>query len=508
MDGHGEGKGAIVVVEAGNEPPAGRKDGGYDEPKGAGQGTGSPLVPGRVRLCVAGGGQRAAWRAAVAEKRRLLVAHLRRQLLMDLNICCNMSMVRPSASHGSLTILPPAARGISSGRPENPPRLAAGSKVRRDTPEHLTTACFSRSRAEQKPGRMLRYQSNRQLQILLLFYARVCAARPSTDATVVDLGLEVGQWSARARQRDKMKIRAHLVEGGGVQLVPGSQLEADGAGALAVPGGLGAGLDLAVDLVEVAGGEDAQVVGGVDGDAVLRGEVAEGRRVLGDGGLVDVVARLAADDEAVVAEDDVNVGGGALEQVDKGAQVVLGLLEVQVELGGLCGGVGLEGAQHLGLEALGDVVVKLELGVDGVDRGPALRLCQRWDEEVKEEVQELVKRTGVLHTGGGVVEVPAEELSRVSASCQKCKKKSIGPNTHVVGRLRNVGEGGDRGALDDLEGVVDLLLGLVEERHDGCRRLGRVGIAVRWRGWKWAEQTARELRCYRKCFRAALRHVP
>ena len=48
----------------------------------------------------------------------------------------------------------------------------------------------------------------------------------------------------------------------------------------------------------------------------------------------------------------------------------VGLLEVQVDLGTFCGGGWEEVAQDLGLEALGDAIVELELGVEGVDGVP------------------------------------------------------------------------------------------------------------------------------------------
>lgn len=122
----------------------------------------------------------------------------------------------------------------------------------------------------------------------------------------------------------------------------------------------------------VAGREQRQVVAGGDGSRVLGNAVADGSGVLGDGGLVDIVATLSTDEEALVAEDSVEVGGGAVQEVEEGAGVQVGLLEVEVELGtlGLLGGLVL--GQDLSLEALGDVVVQLKLGVQSVGGGPSL----------------------------------------------------------------------------------------------------------------------------------------
>lgn len=128
----------------------------------------------------------------------------------------------------------------------------------------------------------------------------------------------------------------------------------------------------------VAGGEDGQVVASGDGSGVLGNAVANGGGVLGDGGLLDVVATLSTDEEALVAENSVEVGGGAVEEVEEGTGVQVGLLEVEVELSTL----GLLGREVLGqdlsLETLGDVVVELELGVEGVGSGPSLGEGKAW----------------------------------------------------------------------------------------------------------------------------------
>lgn len=55
-------------------------------------------------------------------------------------------------------------------------------------------------------------------------------------------------------------VELDLGEGDGVDAVLGSNLKADGVASLGVPGGLGTGLNLGVDLVVVRSGKDAQVV--------------------------------------------------------------------------------------------------------------------------------------------------------------------------------------------------------------------------------------------------------
>lgn len=188
------------------------------------------------------------------------------------------------------------------------------------------------------------------------------------DATVVDLDLNprVSRWLAL------WKHCPYLGERERVQAVLAGDLEANLVAALGVPGGLGAGLDLRVDLVVVGGGEDAQVAGRGDGGSVVGGGVPDGSRVVGDGGLLDVVASRGTGQEAVLANNGVDVGGGTLEQVEEDAAVEVGLLEVQVELGALGLGGGQEGAEQLSLQALGDGVVDLDLGVESVDGVPGL----------------------------------------------------------------------------------------------------------------------------------------
>lgn len=128
----------------------------------------------------------------------------------------------------------------------------------------------------------------------------------------------------------------------------------------------------------VGGGEEGQVVAGGDGSGVLGNAVADGSGVLGDSSLVDVVATLSTDEEALVAENSVEVGGGAVQQVEEGTGVQVGLLEVQVELGALGLLSGLVLGEDLSLQALGDVVVQLKLGVESVGSGPSLGEGKAW----------------------------------------------------------------------------------------------------------------------------------
>ena len=128
----------------------------------------------------------------------------------------------------------------------------------------------------------------------------------------------------------------------------------------------------------VAGGEDAQVVASGDGSGVLGNAVADSSSVLGDGGLLDVIATLGTDEEALMAENSVEVGAGAVQEVEEGTGVQVRLLEEEVELGTLGLLSGLVLGEDLSLETLGDVVVKLELGVERVGGGPSLGEGEAW----------------------------------------------------------------------------------------------------------------------------------
>lgn len=188
----------------------------------------------------------------------------------------------------------------------------------------------------------------------------------------------------RHRNSDGIELTqfTNLGEGDGVDAVLAGDLEADSVAGLGVPASLGTSLDLAVDLVVVGGSEDAEVVRGGDGSAVLGSSVADGGAVGGQGSLVGVIASRGTSEETLVADNGIDVGDGTLEEVEEGTAVEAGLLEVQVELGTLGSGGGQEVEETLKLEALGEGVADLELGVEGVGGVPGLgegQACARVD---------------------------------------------------------------------------------------------------------------------------------
>ena len=122
----------------------------------------------------------------------------------------------------------------------------------------------------------------------------------------------------------------------------------------------------------VCGREDAQVVGSSDGSGVLRSGVSDGGRVVGNCGLLDIIASRSTSQETILSDDSVDVRRGTLEEVEESTAVEVGLLEVEVELCTLCLGSREEGAQDLGLQTLRNGVIQLNLGVKSVDSVPAL----------------------------------------------------------------------------------------------------------------------------------------
>ena len=191
------------------------------------------------------------------------------------------------------------------------------------------------------------------------------------DTAVIDLGLCKNE-SAQVLSVS-CEHAAHLGKSRWVQAVLARDLQPNVIPGLGIPSRLGTCLDLRVDLVVIRGGKDAHVVARVDRGRPNGLRVPDRGRVLGDGGLLDVVPALGTNEEAVAADHGVDRSGRALEDVDEGAQVVVGLLEVQVRLGAVRGRLGQEGAEELALEALGQHVVQLDLGVERVGRRPAGR---------------------------------------------------------------------------------------------------------------------------------------
>ena len=153
----------------------------------------------------------------------------------------------------------------------------------------------------------------------------------------------------------------------------GTDFQRDTAsGGLGVVDSLGTGLDVLGDLVVVGRGKGGEVAQAVEGDGVLGSREANSTGVAGDGARGDVVGGLGTDKEAVTANDSVGGEGGALEEVDSGAGVERGLLVDGSDNGRLLRLGGVQGGRNVELQALGDLVLELELSAEQVGGGPGL----------------------------------------------------------------------------------------------------------------------------------------
>jgi hypothetical protein len=118
--------------------------------------------------------------------------------------------------------------------------------------------------------------------------------------------------------------------------------------------------------VIVACREDSQVISSLDRGGILLQAVPDRSRVLCDSRLLDIVACFGADKETFVSKHGVNVGGGAFEEVEEGAEVEVGLLIVEIQFPA----VGLFRwkviGEDFGFKALGELVFEFDFGVERV----------------------------------------------------------------------------------------------------------------------------------------------
>ena len=100
----------------------------------------------------------------------------------------------------------------------------------------------------------------------------------------------------------------HLGERCRIKPILAGQLKADVVGAFRIPRRPGTGLNLRIDSVVVRCRENAEIVGRRDSGSVLRDSVAHRGRIPRDGGLLHIVGRLGASEEALVTNDSVEGG--------------------------------------------------------------------------------------------------------------------------------------------------------------------------------------------------------
>lgn len=128
----------------------------------------------------------------------------------------------------------------------------------------------------------------------------------------------------------------------------------------------------------VASSENAQVVSGSDSSGVGRLRVSSSQSVSRNGSLSNIVSTLSSNNETLMADSGIESGDGSFEQIGEETGVNGWLLVGEVELGA-------EGrfrrevvCKDFGLEAIGNSVLKLDLGVEDVGGSPCLGQGKTW----------------------------------------------------------------------------------------------------------------------------------
>jgi hypothetical protein len=126
------------------------------------------------------------------------------------------------------------------------------------------------------------------------------------------------------------RAKSYLSEGRRVKAVLAGDLEPNVVAGFGVPGSFGASLHLSIDSVVIASREKREIVVGSDSSGILGQTVANCSGVLRNGGLLDIIAGLSANQETFVSQNSVKVGGGSFQEVKESTSVQVGLLEVEV----------------------------------------------------------------------------------------------------------------------------------------------------------------------------------
>ena len=179
------------------------------------------------------------------------------------------------------------------------------------------------------------------------------------DTGVVDLGLDKGI-------AVEVELGSDLQGNGGLGSLLGS------GGSLGVPDGLSTSLEIGVDAVVVRGREDLERVVGVESKGVLGGGVAGSGGEAGDVSTTDIVGDISSERETIATDNDITGEGRALEKVEVGTGVEAELLVLDTNLGVLLALRGEETSNNVQLQALGDLVLDLNLGGEEVAGGPGL----------------------------------------------------------------------------------------------------------------------------------------
>ena len=243
---------------------------------------------------------------------------------------------------------------------------------------------------------------------------------------------------------------AHVEDGGGLGVVEAEALEEAGLGLVVVLGGA----DDADDLVDVV---DGDLEAFEDVDAILRLLEQEAGAARDD---LDAVV-----DEALEEELQAHAARGAVvegEHVRREVRLQLGEAEEVVE-----DHVGL----GVGLDGHDDVHAHVALG-EVLDVGDALDLV------VLDEVAEVDEHLALVHAVGelGDYDLLAAVLLGDDLRLGANLEGGAAGGVHLAdgGAAADDGAGGEVGALDDLQEVVDGALRVVDLELDGVAELGKV----------------------------------
>lgn len=166
---------------------------------------------------------------------------------------------------------------------------------------------------------------------------------------------------------------ANLGKGCRVDLILGSDFDADGRLAVGIIGSSDTGLNSAVNAVVIRSSQDTQTVGGSDGHAVHWSLISECSGIFGQRSLLDVETCLAANQETFMGNNTIYGGvhvAGCRDKLAKGAYVKGALLEVQVALLRLETRLGCYLTDVFGFDAGGEDIIELEFGGQDIRVSP------------------------------------------------------------------------------------------------------------------------------------------
>jgi len=122
----------------------------------------------------------------------------------------------------------------------------------------------------------------------------------------------------------------------------------------------------------IRGREGLEIVMSLDGSGVLRLGVSDCSSILCQLAIHDIISNVSSEEESLVGGDGISSEGRSLEQVEEGPRMERLLSIVQSDLGILIRQAGQERRAKLQLDAPGNLIVELDLGVERIGGGPAL----------------------------------------------------------------------------------------------------------------------------------------